>query len=175
MAQCKKCGTALGDAQASSKSRKRLLITVTTLVAAVLVMSLSLLAVSCGGDAATGPEKAVQTFFAAMEEKNIDKFMEIVDPATFQDATDAGLSMDALKAMLAEEMFTYDSMNFSDLKMETTSTGEDTATVRVTGGTVTMVTDGQSETKSVLESDTPVELQLLQKDGKWYVDINSMQ
>jgi len=76
--------------------------------------------------------------------------------------------------MLAAQVFTYDSMQFSDVKMETTETGEGTATVTLTGGSVTQIVDGETETKDVREADLPPDLLLVEEDGVWYIDFESM-
>jgi hypothetical protein len=166
-------------AQASGGSRKGLWIALAALVVAIAVACALVFGVFKdqifdGGGAAAGAEKAVQTFLTAMENKDIDKLFEVMDPATYQEVLDLGLPLDSVKTMVAEELFTYDSMEFSDIKMQTTETGEGEATVAITRGMVTIVENGATESKSVLEADTPTEFILHQTDGKWQIEMDSM-
>ena len=126
-------------------------------------------------DAATGPEKAVQTFFSAMENKDADALFSLVDPDSYQGALANGIPLDQVKNQLAMMVFSnYDSMEFSGVKMETTQRGMRSATVSITAGQVTIVTDGTSETLDVMDAGVPVELELFRKGGKWYLDFNAM-
>jgi hypothetical protein len=128
-----------------------------------------------GGTAAKGPEKAVQLLLNAMESKNIDKFFDLVAPASLESLESFGLTIEDAKDMIAEELFSYDSIEFSDIEMETTDTGDGTATVTITGGSVTITADGATETEEATESDAPVEFYCIESDGKWYIDIESME
>lgn len=130
-----------------------------------------------GGEGASGPEKAVSELFDAMENQDIDKFFDLMDPEAMGSlfAEDLGIEMsdellEMAKQAMKEEMFSEGTMQFSDLEFETTETG-DTATVRVVAGKVTMTDrDGESETEDVTDADEPVELRAVKRDGKWYVD-----
>ena len=202
MAYCRNCGSELSDAnkfctncgtpadQAAPaatppppvrKSNKGLWIGLAVLVLIVAVACVLVFVVFHdqlfgGEDAAdTGPEKAVQTFFTAMENKDADALFSLIDPASYQQDLAMGLTVGQLKNQLAMLVFSsYDSMKFSGLKMETSQRGLRSATVSVTAGQVTIVADGESETLDVVDADVPVELELFRKGGKWYLDFDAM-
>jgi hypothetical protein len=72
---------------------------------------------------------------------------------------------------MAEELATMGSMKFSGIEMSTEITSETTATVTITAGIVT-VTDASGETTSedVKDADSPVTIELVKVDGKWYME-----
>ncbi|MBN1319682.1 MAG: zinc-ribbon domain-containing protein [Thermoleophilia bacterium] len=127
-----------------------------------------------GGGGASEPEKVVTKLFDAMEDGDIDTVFEVMDPEML--GSEFGEEfIDLAKEAMRDEMFSEGSFKFSDLKMETKETGEDTATVRILEGKVTMTDkDGVSETSDVSDADEPVEFYLVKRDGKWYVDPSSM-
>jgi hypothetical protein len=167
--------------KASGRGKKWLWIALAALVVAIAVACVLVFAVFDDQifDKQTGPEKAVQTFLTVMEAKDIEGFMDLLPPATVQameaEAEAMGMSVDAVKAFLAADVFDYDSMKFSDVKMDTTETGEGTATVTITGGTVTKTANGETETKDVRDADLPLELPCVERGGVWYVDFENME
>ncbi len=150
------------------KSKKWLWVGV---LAAVVVVSFA--AVACGGSA-SGPEQTVQTMLDAMEAKDVDAFFAIMDPEGLAQVEAGGLTLEAFKTMISREM-TYDSMEFTDVKF-TTEIAEDgqSAVVTVVEGKLTTVVSGESTTEDVKDSEEPQIYQLIQRDGKWYLDITSM-
>jgi hypothetical protein len=128
-----------------------------------------------GSGGSSGPEQTVQDMFNAMEAKNVDAFFAIMDPQGLQQVEAAGLTVADFKAMLSEEM-TYDSMTFSGVKMET-KMAEDgqTAAVTIVEGKLTTVVSGESTVEDVKDSSEVQTYQVVLRDGKWYLDIASMQ
>jgi hypothetical protein len=142
---------------------------VVVVVAVVLV--LVLVVFNGGGTAATGPEEAVAGFFDAMENKDIDAVFDLIDPTVMGGLGGSGADMDALKDMMGAAFFSYQSIEFNDIEMSTEMTGETTATVTITGGSVTLVdATGAEETQDVAEADEPVTINLVEVDGKWYLE-----
>ena len=129
----------MGGTEARSKKRTIFGVSFALLMVALLGLSVVLLTVGCGSS--SSPEATVEAFLTALENKDIDAVLDIMDPATVatmeSDATAAGQSMEDVAALLASEFFAYDSIKFENIKMETTETGDDTATVTIVEGTVT--------------------------------------
>ncbi len=153
-----------------SKSKKWLLI---GLVVAVVVSGLAV--VACGGDdSASGPEQTIQTMMRAMEAKDIDAFVAIMDPQGLEQVEAMGMTKDAFTAMMASEM-TYESMKFEGVKLQT-EVAEDgqTAVVTVLEGVVTTVEGGETTVEDVKDSDEPQVFSVVLRDGKWYLDIAGM-
>ncbi len=134
-------------------------------VAAVLVFVVFWGQISGGG----GPEQVAQKLLSAMEDKDIDAFFDVLSPGAIEELTGGFIGADLAKEMFKEELFTYESMKFEDVKMVSEISGDE-ATVSVTGGTVTITEDGETTTEDVRYSDTPVEFYLIRQDGKWYLD-----
>mgnify|MGYP000859082761 FL=1 len=127
-----------------------------------------------GGGGASEPEKVVTRLLDAMEDGDIDTVFDVMDPemlgSEFGDEF-----LDMAKEAMRQEMFSEGSIEFSGIKMETEETGEDTATVRIVDGKVTMTDeDGESETEAVSEAEEPVEFNMVRREGKWYLDPTSM-
>jgi len=163
-----------GAYQAPRKSRKALWIGLAALLLAVVVACILVFVVfwdqiKDGGGAATGPEKAVEKLLNAMESKDIDGFFDAMAPGAFDEMTQMGLSLDDIKAMFADEVFTYESIEFSGVKMETEDAGDGTATVNIVAGTVSLTEDGETKKEDVRDSDAPVEFQCVEVDGEWYI------
>lgn len=135
-------------------------------VAAILIFVVFWGQLSGGG----GPEQTVQKLFSAMENKDVDAFIDVMAPGALDDLM-GGVTIDEdVKATLAAELFTYKSMKFEDVTMNSEIDG-DQATVTITGGSLTTVDEnGDSTTEDVLDSDTPGEVGLVRVDGKWYLD-----
>lgn len=163
----------------SRRSSRFLFGTATTLLAAsLLIAGVVLSAVGCGGDSAGEAEAAVQKFLTASENKDVDAVLGLIDPqvvASMEDElTGTGMTMEALKALLSEEFFPYDSVKFSNIQLETTDMGENEATVEIVGGTKTQTVDGETETQEVEDADAPLVFYLVKIDGEWYIDFESM-
>jgi hypothetical protein len=152
-----------------SGSKKWLLV---GLVVAVMVTGFA--AVACGGDEATGAEKTVMDMIKAMENKDIDAFVALMDPQGLEQLEAMGMGAEMFTAMMAEEM-TYESMKFEGVKLQT-ELAEDgqTAVVTVIEGKVTTVEGGEETVEDVKDSDEPQVFNLLLRDGKWYLDITGM-
>jgi len=168
------------ETRASSKTRRVSRITAFLLIASLLALAVSFTAVACGDDAAaTGAEAAVQRFLTASENKDVEAVLELLDPQAVAsmeaDLAEAGMTLNDVKPLLAEELFPFESVMFSDIQLETTELGENDATVKITGGTMTQTSDGVTETKNAAESDDLPELYLVRIDGEWYIDFESME
>ncbi len=167
----------IGKTDTRSKKRTIFGVSSALLMVALLVLSVVLLTVGCGGGS-SDPEATVQKFLTALENKDMDAVLELMDPATVatmeSDATAAGQSMDDIEALLAAEFFAFDSVKFENIKMETTETGEDTATVTIVEGSVTQTVDGVETTEDVKDSEEPAEFPVVLIDGTWYVDFGSL-
>jgi hypothetical protein len=125
-----------------------------------------------GGSA--GPEQTLQEMFDAMEAKDVDAFMAIMDPQGLQGVEALGMSVADFKALLQEQM-TYDSMKFEGVKLETTMADDgQTATVAIVEGKLTTVENGESTTEDVKDASEPQTYQMVLRDGKWYLDISGM-
>jgi hypothetical protein len=160
------------------RSRKALWI---SLAAGVLVVAIACVLVfvvfwgniSGGSGAASTPEKTVQKLLNAMEAKDVDSMVALMDQKALQDSL-GGMSIDMAKAMLRSAMLDYDSVKFSGVKMSTKNTGNTTATVTVTAGTVTVKQNGQETSEDVSAASDPVTFDLTKMDGKWYLDPSSL-
>ena len=93
-----------------SLSKRRLWICVAMIVAIV-----GSFAVACGGGDTSKAEAVIQKMLDAMEAKDADAFIALMDPVGLQIMEEEGLSAEAYKQMLAQEM-TYDSMEFEGVK-----------------------------------------------------------
>jgi hypothetical protein len=159
------------SAQAPKKSKKGLWIALAALVVAIAVAAALVFGVfkdQIFGGAST-PDKAVQKLISAVENKDADAFLDLVDPGTLSMLKALGMSSDDIKASLAEDVFTYDSIKFSGVKTETEMNGDNAATVTFTGGTVTTVQNGEETTEDLVGSEDWSSLQLAKIDGKWYM------
>ncbi len=144
------------------------------LAAVVVVAAIAcvLVFVVFDGEAAATPEDAVENLISALEDKDVDAFFSLMDP----EAVDAMLailgveSLDEAKDVIEGQMFDYESVEFSGVKLETEQTSDTTATVTMTAGKVTWTdSDGQETTSDVEESDEPAVFKLTKRDGSWYL------
>jgi len=142
-------------------------------LAVVLILASALLMVAgCGDDqsdadvsAATEQEQIVADFLAALQDKDIDAVFEMVDMASFVGDVPED-QMEAAKDHIAAQMFDYESVEFSGIRM-TTEVSDSTALVTLTEGTIKVVnTDGTEETIDIAEAD-PMEFQLVDDSGEW--------
>jgi hypothetical protein len=167
-----------GGVPASKKVGKGFRIVLTVAVALLLVLSLSMTITGC--KKATGPEKAVQRFLTAMENRDIDGILEVFGPE-FQtyvavQAEAIGIGIEDVKAVLTDEFFPYDSMEFSGVEMMTTELEEGEAKVTITAGSYTLTADGETVTRDVSEeSDVTPYFYLYERDGVWVIDYTLLQ
>jgi hypothetical protein len=127
-----------------------------------------------GGSAGSGPEQTVQDMFTALEAKNVDAFVALMDPQGLEQLSAAGMTVDQLKTMQAETM-TYESLEFSGVKLETKMADDgQSATVTVVEGVVTTVENGETTSEDVKDLADPQTFQLVLRDGKWYLDVANM-
>jgi hypothetical protein len=163
-----------GAWQQPRKSKKGLWIGLAAALVVIAVAAILVFVVFWGqisGGGSSGPEQAVQKLLTALEKKDIDAFVNALTPGAIDELTGGVASADEAKARLADELFTYESMKFEDVKMDSVITG-DSATVTITGGSVTLKEspDADATTEDVLDSATQVEFYATKQDGKWYVD-----
>jgi hypothetical protein len=156
------------------RSLKWLWIGLAALVVVVAVVLVLVLVVFKGGDgAATGPEKTVERLLSAMENKDLDAFLDLMDPS-MKESLGTGDELEAARQEMIDSMFDFESIEFSNIKMSTEETGDTTATVSIVEGTVTMTdSDGKTEADDIDEETDPVTFDLTKIDGKWYLDSGS--
>jgi ketosteroid isomerase-like protein len=122
----------------------------------------------------SGPDQTIHKMFDAMEAKDVDAFIDLMDPQGLQQITATGLTTEDFKSMLKDEM-TYDSMEFKNVKLETVIAADGkTAKVTVVEGQLVTVENGKTTTEDVKDAESAQEYQLVLRDGKWYLDISSM-
>ncbi|MBN1319681.1 MAG: zinc ribbon domain-containing protein [Thermoleophilia bacterium] len=127
-----------------------------------------------GGGAAKTPEDAVLLLFKAMEDKDFDVFFALMDPVAVEEVT-GGLPLDSFKEYMGDDMWPWESMKFSDLRLETKKTSDTSATVTVVEGVVTVTEpNGVTSSESVTEAGSPVTFEVIQRDGSWYLDPETM-
>lgn len=129
-----------------------------------------------GGPAASAvtPEQAARFLFAALETKDLDALFALFEPAALEKML-GSMPMETAKAALGALLLNYGSVSFAGLEFSTQVTGDTTATVRVVAGTATITNaDGFSETRDVTAAGVPAVLQLVQRDGVWYLDRAAM-
>ena len=116
------------------------------------------------------PEQVVQEIFAAMGNQDVDALVALMDP-TVLNALPEGETLDMVKAAMASELAAMGSMKFSGIEASIEMTGETSATATLTAGTVTVTdADGLTTSEDVTEADSPVTIELIKVDGKWYME-----
>lgn len=121
------------------------------------------------------PEQVARALFQAMEDKNVDAFFALFDPAALKEFLGGLLASEEAREALSASMFDYGSIKFSDLEFSTVMKTATTATVSVTAGTAAITDlEGVTETKDATEAGQPVTFELIQRDGGWYVDPGAM-
>jgi hypothetical protein len=165
-----------GATAAPAGGKKKMWLWVGIAAAAVVVIAVALILVFVvfhddifGGG--SGPEQTVQKMFDAMEAKDVDAFIALLDP---KGMADQGLTADLLKSVIQGEM-TYDSMEFKNVKMTTVMADDgQTATVTIVEGQLTTTMGGQTTTEDVKDSSETQEYPVILRDGKWYLDVAGM-
>jgi hypothetical protein len=122
---------------------------------------------------AGGPEKTVDAFLRAMENKDANALIATLSPSSLSSLqSQMGGSTEPLATALGDYLFTYQSMKFSGVEYSTQVTG-DTATVTVVEGTVTTVDEnGERTAEDVRNSEEPVNFVLSNEKGSWYIDFD---
>jgi ketosteroid isomerase-like protein len=157
------------------RSRKGLLIGLAALVVVVAVACvLAFVVFKGGGGAASAPEQTVKRLFTAMENKDLDAVLDLMDPQ-LKASMPTGDALQAAKEEMRQTMFDYKSIKFSGIKMSTEMASETTATVTITAGSATRTdSDGQTTTEDVKDADTPATVDLTKQDGSWYLESSSL-
>jgi hypothetical protein len=116
------------------------------------------------------PEQVVQQVFVAMENQDVDALIALMDPSALATLPE-GETLDAVKSAMAEELAAMGSMKFSGIEVSIEMTGDSNATATLTAGTVTVTdADGVTTSEDVKEADSPVTIDLVNVDGKWYME-----
>jgi len=125
---------------------------------------------------ASEPEQTLEDMFTAMENKDLDAFFALMDPQGIEQLESTGLMSEAdLKTLLGEQLTGYESIEFENVEMETEiSEDGQNAVVTVVRGTLTMVAEGKTTVEKAEDTGEPQEYYLVNRDGKWYMDIMSM-
>lgn len=121
------------------------------------------------GDGAASPEATVDNFLRALETKDIDLLLTIIDPEAvkeFEDNMGSGF-----KELFEEFFFALmpDDLKFNNVQYDTKIDGDE-ATVKVVGGTVSYTDPmtGEKVTEDAEKGDVET-LDLVKVDGKWYL------
>jgi Skp family chaperone for outer membrane proteins len=144
-----------------AKKKKRWLVpTIATVcILAIAAVVLVLVFVVFAG---SSPSATVESLFKALESKNAQSLNALIDMQPFK--SKPGLEA-SFKADMAKSLKDTN-VKFKDAKFSTAISG-DTATVKVTGGTVQYKgADGKLQTGPINE-DFSKEFYLVKKDGKW--------
>jgi ketosteroid isomerase-like protein len=141
-------------------------VVVVAAIAAILVFVV--FGVGGGGTAAATPEGTVNRFLAAMEAKDIDKVLDLMDPQVRDSLVKVGGLNDA-KQTLSDTMFPFKSVKFSNIELSTTKSSDTSASVTINAGTATIIGNDGKSTKSDIATEMPITFDLMQKDGSWYL------
>jgi ketosteroid isomerase-like protein len=133
-------------------------------------------ALGCSGDTqeqetAKGPEEVIEEYFNAVEQGDVATLISLLDPEGMkQAAEESGLGLEEFEAQIREYMTeTFpDGIKIEGLKYEVAVEG-DTATVTVTSGTMIIESGGETITEDL--TTTSESLELIKKDGKWYLKL----
>ncbi len=126
-----------------------------------------------GGGAASTPEQTVRNMLTAMENKDADTVLDLLEPGAME-SLGGFMSEDALKEAMSAGLFEFESLKFSGIELSTEKTGETSATVTIIKGSVTITDNGEAQTEDVSEADEPVTFDLVKIDGSWYLDPSSL-
>jgi len=135
-------------------------------------------ALGCDGDtqeqeqeAEGGPEEIVDKYFNAVQQGDVDTLISLLDPEGMkQAAEDSGIGLEEFKAQIRGYMTeTFpDGIKIEGLQYEVAVEG-DTAVVTVTSGTMIIDSGGETTTEDL--TTTGESLELIKKDGKWYLKL----
>jgi hypothetical protein len=135
-------------------------------------------ALGCSGDTqeqepetAEGPEEVIAKYFNAVEQGDVDTLISLLDPEGMkQAAEESGIGLEEFEAQIKENITqTYpDGIKIEGLKYEVMVEG-DTAAVTITSGEMTIEIGGETITEDL--TTTGETLELIKKDGKWYLKL----
>ncbi|MBU4178696.1 MAG: hypothetical protein KJ907_02590 [Actinobacteria bacterium] len=134
---------------------------IVALLVIVAVVLILVLVVFKGGP---GPEEVAREFYRAVEEKDMDAMIALMDRESFQGNPE-------LEKVFREEYFKGVSgdVKINGLELEAKVSG-DKATVEATAGTATYVLEGSRETDQLSEENP---LEMVKTGGGWYIDPTS--
>ena len=143
------------------KTQMAVALGVVVLLVVVAVVLVLVLVVFKGGP---GPEEVARDFYRAVEEKDMDAMITLMDRESIQGNPE-------LEKVFKEEYFKGISGNvkIKGLELEADVSG-DKATVEATAGTATYVVEGKRETDALSEENPLV---MVKVDGEWYIDPTS--
>jgi len=143
------------------KTQMTVALGVVALLVVVAIVLILVLVVFKGGP---GPEEVVRDFYRAVEEKDMDAMIALMDRESFQGNPE-------LEKVFREEYFKGISgdVRIKGLELEATVSG-DKATVEATAGTATYVLEGNRETDQLSEENP---LEMVKTGGEWYIDPTS--
>ncbi len=126
-------------------------------------------AVATTAPGAATPEQVTMRLFTALENQDLDAFLGLLD-TTLVETFPTGAALDSAKAALKQDLAALGTIKFSDIELSTTMNDQTNATVTVTAGTVTVTSpDGKVTSQNVEDAPTPVIINLVLRDGGWYV------
>jgi len=121
------------------------------------------------GNGGAAPEDTVNTFFKALQTKDIDLLLSTIDPEAVKEF-ESTMGSD-YKELFEEFFFALmpDDLKFDNVKYDTKIDGDE-ATVKVVGGTVSFTDPmtGEKVTEDAEQGDVET-LDLVKVDGKWYL------
>lgn len=125
---------------------------------------------------ASGPELKVQEVITAFENRDLEELYALIDPQGVQYLKETNqMDPGQLKTALGQELMTFDSIDYSGVKMKTEMSSDgQKATVTLVEGKVTSVKAGQSKVEDLKTPADPEEYYLILRDGTWYLDIVEM-
>jgi hypothetical protein len=122
-------------------------------------------------EAIEGPEEVIEKYFNAVEQGDVDTLISLLDPEGMKQAAEqGGIELEEFEKQIREYMAeTFpDGIKIEGLKYEVAVEG-DTATVTVTSGTMIIESGGETITEDL--TTTSESLELIKKDGKWYLKL----
>jgi len=135
-------------------------------------------ALGCSGDtqeqeqeAVGGPEEVIEKYFSAVEQGDVDTLISLLDPEGMKQAAEqSGIELEEFEKQIREYMTeTFpDGIKIEGLKYEVAVEG-DTAAVTITSGTMIIDSGGETITEDL--TTTGESLELIKKDGKWYLKL----
>jgi hypothetical protein len=136
---------------------------------------------SSGGSATTQPgakgdakavEQVVRKLFKAMEDRDADLLLELMDPSIIK-ALPEGDARDTYRMAMKSGLEALGKMKFSGIEMKVEITGPTTAKVTLTAGKAT-ITDASGNTTTEEITDTSdTSMEFMKIDGKWYMATGS--
>jgi hypothetical protein len=144
-------------------------------VAVVAVALVLVLVVFRGGADTGGPEEAVKTFFKAMEKKDVDILLDIMEP-DFVSRLRKALGKE-YRDMLEEYLVDYyipEGLKVDIRKMDTRITG-DGAEVTILEGTMTYTDESGDKVRLEASESDMDRIKLVKEGGKWYLSAETLE